>query len=161
MMDTEDTEELDPSLVGKRFHYFHSFGYYNIHFSYFLLIGLLGSVAIFINEGNIQYIDALFMSFSSCTQAGLETLDTSTLKFSTQIVFTILILLGGMVISTIPTIISRMYFLNRIFKEARRAGYIDALPMADVVIEYNATKWLLRIVICYHVLVHAALIMAL
>ncbi|PRP83688.1 hypothetical protein PROFUN_03843 [Planoprotostelium fungivorum] len=90
----------------------------NLHVTYFLILGFLGSIILFVfelNNTNISYVDAFFMSFSSVCSVGLSTVEIHPLHYASQIILFILFHLGGSVFTTLGVLIVRRHFFRKRF----------------------------------------------
>jgi Trk-type K+ transport system membrane component len=87
--------------------------YFYIHVLFFIFIGLLGGLALFIIENyikpnrfmSITYIDAWFVAASCVYSCGLTTFDFARLSTHSQMLLMILTILGGITVSTLPALV--------------------------------------------------------
>lgn len=116
-----------------------------LHYSYFVLIGLIGGIFTFYIEDDVPFVDCLFNAYSACCVTGLSTADFSKYKIGSQVVIFVLIGLGGQVMmSSIVPSIRRAYFreglrhslqtphpkAHRKQAEYRALGYVRTLALS-------------------------------
>eukprot|EP01116_Phalansterium_solitarium_P017986 TRINITY_DN4591_c0_g1_i1.p1 TRINITY_DN4591_c0_g1~~TRINITY_DN4591_c0_g1_i1.p1 ORF type:complete len:790 (+),score=192.60 TRINITY_DN4591_c0_g1_i1:134-2503(+) len=143
--------------------------YYPLHLLYFAVCCLIGGAIIFGIEGNVTYIDALFMSTSAMCITGLATLDVSTFRLGSQIVLFFLMFFGGQVLmSIIPMLVRRFFFrryVNHFMAEVSKQGELfivnvdgrdrivtprpENLLKGELAVEYVALGRLVITVVCY------------
>ena len=107
--------------------------YYFVHFSYIVILSLIGGGIIMGMERNISYVDALFTSTSAVTTTGLIVVDTSQLKIITQVLLTVLIFLGNHILLSLVPPIKRIFF-----------NYIPKLRSSTIDRERNYVKLQIR-----------------
>jgi hypothetical protein len=99
--------------------------YFHVHFLFFIVLGVVGGVILFLLEGgeqNHKFIDTLFMSVSAVTETGLGSIDISTMRIGTQVAIWFLILSGGVILfSSIPPLIRRVNILKAL-EDAEKSG---------------------------------------
>ncbi|KAG6001524.1 hypothetical protein E4U21_004115 [Claviceps maximensis] len=86
----------------------------SIHYAYFILVSLICSVVFWASADaafSITYVDSVFLVVSAFTEAGLNTVDLSTLTTWQQILLFLLILCGGSIwVSIWLTVVRRRSF---------------------------------------------------
>ncbi len=103
-----------------------------IHYCYFVVVCLLSSVVFWASSsprGGISYVDSLFVVVSAMTEAGLNTVNLSTMTTWQQTMLFLLILFGSTIWVSIWTVVARRFvFYRRCKRRAQqqaRAGQPD------------------------------------
>ncbi|TQW11907.1 cation transporter [Cordyceps javanica] len=87
-----------------------------IHYAYFVVVCLLGSVVFWASSsprGSISYVDSLFVVVSAMTEAGLNTVNLSAMTGWQQTILFLLIMLGGTIWVSIWTVVARKHVSRR------------------------------------------------
>lgn len=124
------------------------FSYFIVHFSAFVLMNLVGGIAIYLIEDNASFIDALFTANSAVCVTGLITLDTGALKLGSQITVFLLIFFGGNILwSTVPVLLRRHFFQKTMHRQLSELGLDihERIKFLNHEVEYRALGWILRI----------------
>ena len=122
----------------------YKFNYYRLHWMYICFMTLLGALAIYFVEGNIDFIDSLFMSSSAISGTGLSTVDLSVWLWPSQAAIASVMVVGNPVLMTlVPVQFRKMFFSRRFNLEQQRHS-----P------EFQALQIVFYIVIAYYVLTH-------
>ncbi|ATY61688.1 Cation transporter [Cordyceps militaris] len=88
----------------------HRLNFLTIHYCYFVVVCLLSSVVFWASsspQGRISYVDSLFVVVSAMTEAGLNTVNLSTMTTWQQTILFLLIMLGGTIWVSIWTVFAR------------------------------------------------------
>ncbi|EPS25165.1 hypothetical protein PDE_00096 [Penicillium oxalicum 114-2] len=102
-----------------------------LHLAYFFLFSMIGSGILYATSTqivNLPYVDALFMSVSAMTGAGLSVVDPSVLGTLPQITIFILFILGHSIpINGVITLLRALSLRKRLIRgqEATEKGHID------------------------------------
>ncbi|KAM0746440.1 TrkH-domain-containing protein [Meredithblackwellia eburnea MCA 4105] len=92
--------------------------FYRIHVIYFAVVPLIAAPIYYaVSNGDLSTIDSIFMSFSAHTGTGLETILMATQTPGQQALIFVLMFLGSSPTVAFVTILVRMEFFNRKFKE--------------------------------------------
>lgn len=101
-----------------------------IHYAYFIVVCLISS-AIFWRSSDpafsISYTDSLFLVVSAMTEAGLNTVNLSTLTTWQQTMLFLLIMLGSTIWVSIWTVLARKHVFEKRFESIVRAERIRRL----------------------------------
>lgn len=96
-----------------------------LHYAYFIAIPLIASV-IFWGSSNpahsISYVDSLFLVTSAMTEAGLNTVNLSTMTTWQQIILFLLIMIGSTIWVSIATVLARKHVFEQRFKDIVRSN---------------------------------------
>lgn len=95
----------------------------SIHYTYFILIPMVCSVVLWVSSDpsfSIEYVDSLFLVVSAITEAGLNTVDLSTLTSWQQTLLFLLILCGGSIWASIWLIAARRHSFTRLLGSDER-----------------------------------------
>jgi hypothetical protein len=101
-----------------------------IHYAYFIVVCLISSVIFWRSSEpaySISYTDSLFLVVSAMTEAGLNTVNLSTLTTWQQTMLFLLIMLGSTIWVSIWTVLARKHFFERRFESIVRAERIRRL----------------------------------
>ncbi|KAI1378211.1 potassium transport protein TRK1/TRK2 [Hypoxylon crocopeplum] len=116
----EFLQTLRPSFLSRNPH----FNFITVH--YFWIIGwtIVGSILIFASaQGQLAYIDALFLASGANTQAGLNTVDVNLLNTFQQVVIYFLAMMSNPITIHSSVVFLRLYWFEKRFqhivKEAR------------------------------------------
>ena len=90
------------------------FDFITLHYIYIISMTLLGSL-LMLGGGGIRYIDALFLASSSCTQAGLNTVNLNSLNTWQQVVIFSLANLTNPIVIHSGTAFIRLYWFRKRF----------------------------------------------
>jgi Trk-type K+ transport system membrane component len=128
----------------------HNLTFFRLHLLYFILLGEVGAVAIYLLEGaRLPFIDVLFTCNSAVTVTGLATIDVASLTRASQAIILILIVAGGTALaSAAPVLIRRHYF------EAKAAEAVEdpverGRILDEQTTEYRALNKILVLVLLY------------
>jgi Trk-type K+ transport system membrane component len=94
------------------------------HYSYIIGMALLGSIVVYPYK-NIDYIDALFMSACSVTQAGLNTIDLNSMKLYQQITFYVICVLTTPIFMHSSLCLIRLFWFERHFDNIQENSKLD------------------------------------
>ncbi|KAM3482464.1 hypothetical protein MY8738_004000 [Beauveria namnaoensis] len=89
-----------------------------IHYCYFVVVCLLSSAVFWATSkphGRISYVDSLFVVVSAMTEAGLNTVDLSTMTTWQQTMLFLLIVFGSTIWVSICTVLTRKHVFYRRF----------------------------------------------
>lgn len=91
------------------------FTFYRIHAAYFILIGTVGTIVIYMlplsTSGQLGFVDAMYTSFSVLCGVGFQTISSQDLTYSHAMVIWVLMSSGAPVpMSLLPLYIRRLYF---------------------------------------------------
>lgn len=96
-----------------------------LHYAYFIVTILVSSV-IFWGSSNpsrsISYVDSLFLVTSAMSEAGLNTVNLSTMTTWQQVILFLLILFGGTIWVSIATVLARKHVFEQRFKDIVRSN---------------------------------------
>lgn len=95
-----------------------------IHYTYFIVVCLSSSVIFWLSSDpafTVSYTDSLFLVVSAMTEAGLNTVNLSTLTTWQQTMLFLLIMLGSTIWVSIWTVLARKHFFERRFDVVVRA----------------------------------------
>ncbi|KAH8906239.1 TrkH-domain-containing protein [Coniochaeta sp. PMI_546] len=96
-----------------------------LHYAYFIVIPLIASV-IFWGSSNpaysISYVDSLYLVTSAMTEAGLNTVNLSTMTTWQQIILFLLIMIGSTIWVSIATVLARKHVFEQRFKDIVRSN---------------------------------------
>ncbi|KAL1889853.1 low affinity potassium transporter [Ceratocystis pirilliformis] len=100
------------------------FSFITIHYIAIVGFSLLGSVLVYaFGNSNLAYIDALFFSAGSSTQAGLNPVDVNLLNTGQQVILYLIPMVANPIIMHSIVVYLRLYWFekhfNRLVKEAR------------------------------------------
>jgi hypothetical protein len=109
-----------------------------LHYLYFIVTCLITAIIFWGSSTpprSVRFIDSLFLAVSAMTEAGLNTINLSTLNIWQQIILLLLIMLGSSIwVSAFVLHVRRKAFVNRfreeIERERRRRGGSSWLPLA-------------------------------
>lgn len=109
--------DLVKSKIPKLLHY----NYFRAHLAYFLIISIIGGLALWIMESDhdLNWIDAYYTSVSALCVTGLSITDFSAFHLSSQIVTLVLIVVGGGVFTSLFPVIIRRYYYRQLYKNTR------------------------------------------
>ena len=100
-----------------------------LHYLYFILTSLISGIIFWGSSTpprSVRFIDSLFLTVSAMTEAGLNTVNLSTLNTWQQIILFLLIMLGSSIwVSAFVVHVRRRAFENRFEEELRREGHRD------------------------------------
>ncbi|KAJ3495806.1 hypothetical protein NLG97_g3126 [Lecanicillium saksenae] len=99
-----------------------SLNYITIHYCYFILVCLLSSVIFWASskpDGHISYVDSLFVVVSAMTEAGLNTVNLSTMTTWQQTILFLLIIFGSSIWVSIWTVVARKLAFYRRFMHSQ------------------------------------------
>lgn len=94
-----------------------------IHYAYFLIVCLVSSVIFWGSSHparSVSYTDCLFLVVSAMTEAGLNTVNLSTLTTWQQIIIFLLIMFGSTIWVSIWTVLARKHVFQRRFDDIVR-----------------------------------------
>lgn len=122
---------LEDDHAQKFFSYLPPLNFITLHYAYFILTSIIAS-AIFYGTSrpsqSISYTDSLFLIVSAMTEAGLNTVNLSTLTTFQQVILFLLILAGSQIFVSIATVLARKRVFESRFehivkrqKDARRS----------------------------------------
>ncbi|OAA60745.1 Cation transporter [Cordyceps fumosorosea ARSEF 2679] len=100
-----------------------NFNFITVHYCYFIVVCLLASGVFWASSsprGAISYVDCLFVVVSAVTEAGLNTVNLSTMTAWQQAILFLLILCGGTVWVSAWTVAARSFVFGRRLAYARR-----------------------------------------
>lgn len=110
---------LRRSIIPKDF----NFSFIQVHYIVVIGVFLIGSICIYCT-GNIDYIDALFLSSGAATQAGLNTVDLNKLKTWQQFVLYLIPIITNPIMMNTSIVFLRLWWFEKKFQhvvqEARR-----------------------------------------
>lgn len=95
-----------------------------IHYAYFIVVCLISSVIFWRSSDpafSISYTDSLFLVVSAMTEAGLNTVNLSTLTTWQQTMLFLLIMLGSTIWVSIWTVLARKHVFEKRFESIVRA----------------------------------------
>lgn len=101
-----------------------------IHYAYFIAVCLISSVIFWRSSDpafSISYTDSLFIVVSAMTEAGLNTVNLSTLTTWQQTMLFLLIMLGSTIWVSIWTVLARKHVFEKRFESIVRAERIRRL----------------------------------
>lgn len=101
-----------------------------IHYAYFIVVCLISSVIFWRSSDpafSISYTDSLFIVVSAMTEAGLNTVNLSTLTTWQQTMLFLLIMLGSTIWVSIWTVLARKHVFEKRFESIVRAERIRRL----------------------------------
>ena len=91
----------------------------------FALVIFIGSVLLyFVADGNLSYIDSLYLSASAICVTGLTPVPISTLGFDVQLIIMVLIQLGGLGIITFTVVIGFL-IIKGLSRNSRMASFVS------------------------------------
>lgn len=96
----------------------------SIHYAYFVIVCLVSSAIFWASSeprGSISYVDSLFLVVSAMTEAGLNTVNLSTMTTWQQTILFLLIMLGSTIWVSIWTVAARRHVFQRRFDDIVRA----------------------------------------
>jgi len=105
-----------------------------IHYCYFLMVPLAASVIFWLSSDPdfaVSYTDSLFLVVSAMTEAGLNTINLSSLTTWQQIILFLLILVGGQIWVSIWTVAFRRHVFEKRFKDIVREERTRRLRRAN------------------------------
>jgi len=94
-----------------------------VHYGYFLVVTLVMSVIFWFSsepDFSVSYTDSLFLVVSAMTEAGLNTINLSSLTTWQQTILFLLILFGGQIWVSIWTVAFRKHVFEKSFKDIVR-----------------------------------------
>lgn len=77
--------------------------FYRCHLAFFLVLDLIITVIVYFIE-DMSFVDTLFTVTSGLTEAGLQIVDLSALRLSSQILIFFTMVIGGQIITTVPLV---------------------------------------------------------
>ncbi|KAJ6790011.1 hypothetical protein PWT90_03800 [Aphanocladium album] len=92
--------------------------YITVHYCYFIVVCLLSSAIFWASskpDGHISYVDSLFVVVSAMTEAGLNTVNLSSMTTWQQTILFLLIIFGSTIWVSIWTVIARKFVFYRLF----------------------------------------------
>jgi hypothetical protein len=96
-----------------------------LHYAYFIIIPLIASL-IFWGSSNprhsISYVDSLFLVVSAMSEAGLNTVNLSTMTTWQQVILFLLIMFGSTIWVSIATVLARKHVFERRFEDIARSN---------------------------------------
>lgn len=101
-----------------------------IHYAYFIVVCLISSVIFWGSSDpafSISYVDSLFIVISAMTEAGLNTVNLSTLTTWQQTMLFLLIMLGSTIWVSIWTVLARKHVFEKRFESIVRAERLRRL----------------------------------
>jgi hypothetical protein len=101
-----------------------------IHYAYFIVVCLISSVIFWRSSDpafSISYTDSLFIVVSAMTEAGLNTVNLSTLTTWQQTMLFLLIMLGSTIWVSIWTVLARKHVFEKRFESIVRAERVRRL----------------------------------
>ncbi|KAG8162089.1 hypothetical protein KVR01_007854 [Diaporthe batatas] len=101
-----------------------------IHYAYFIIVCLVSSVIFWRSSEpafSISYTDSLFIVVSAMTEAGLNTVNLSTLTSWQQAMLFLLIMLGSTIWVSIWTVLARKHVFEKRFESIVRAERMRSL----------------------------------
>lgn len=101
-----------------------SLNFITIHYCYFVVVCLISSVIFWASSnphGQISYVDSLFVVVSAMTEAGLNTVNLSTMTTWQQTMLFLLIIFGSSIWVSIWTVLARKSMFRRRFLGRRQA----------------------------------------
>lgn len=111
-------------LASTRRHLPAELNFITIHYCYFIVVCLLGSAVFWASSrprGQIGYVDSLFVVVSAMTEAGLNTVNLSTMTTWQQTMLFLLIIAGSTIWVSIWTVVARKLVFHRRFMRVKRA----------------------------------------
>lgn len=100
----------------------------SIHYAYFLVVCLVASGIFWVSsepKASIGYVDSLFLVISAMTEAGLNTVNLSTMTTWQQTILFLLIMLGSTIWVSIWTVMARKHVFQRRFDDIVRAQHLE------------------------------------
>ncbi|OIW26001.1 TrkH-domain-containing protein [Coniochaeta ligniaria NRRL 30616] len=96
-----------------------------LHYVYFIIVPLIVSVIFWGSSQpahSISYVDSLFLVTSAMTEAGLNTVNLSTMTTWQQIILFLLIMVGSTIWVSIATVLARKHVFEQRFKDIVRSN---------------------------------------
>ncbi|RKF58467.1 Low-affinity potassium transport protein [Erysiphe neolycopersici] len=101
----------------------YNFSFISVHYIFVIGVLIFGSICIYCT-GDIDYIDALFLSCGAATQAGLNTVDINQLKTWQQVVLYLIPIITNPIMMNTSVVFLRLWWFEKKFQhvvqEARR-----------------------------------------
>ncbi|KAB5584765.1 cation transport protein-domain-containing protein [Coniochaeta sp. 2T2.1] len=91
-----------------------------LHYAYFTVVPLIASVIFWGSSHparSISYVDSLFLVVSAMTEAGLNTVNLSTMTTWQQVILFLLIMFGSTIWVSIATVLARKHVFEQRFKD--------------------------------------------
>ncbi|KHJ35019.1 putative component of the trk1p-trk2p potassium transport system [Erysiphe necator] len=106
---------LSRAIISKDF----NFSFITVHYIVIIVVFLVGSICIY-STGNIDYIDALFLSCGASTQAGLNTVDLNSLKTWQQFVLYMIPIITNPIVMNTSVVFLRLWWFEKKFQHVVR-----------------------------------------